>query len=462
MLAAAALRRGNGGHRSDPLTKDPDLTRQNPGNRLACSFMTRFGRRHWQRITTLMVALMLGAMTGCPDPGQDIIDTTRPPEPARPRSLEEIMESIHANAALLNRPLWSSSVHVVADFPDSRGKPHKYNLDGTLLYRKPRELRVDLRPSIGDPVMQIGSNKETFWIWVEPELQMMRWGKHEHVGKPCSGRMSIRPDQLVQSLGLQRLTSTDPTLAGPALSAARDYDKLTYIREYGPKGFALDRELYVDRSPPFMIRVMRFFDPQGRESMRASLDKYGPAWRNGPLVPHVMVFDWPQDGGRLSLEISKVGPPTGAVNPRAFIMPDARRLPRGITDIEQVDAECDGAPPPRGRQPAYEEEPIYNEYAPPEEPPADAPSTAERGSPNFRNDPNVDWNKPREPIPEGYGPPPDPPGRPRPSPIPRDPRIETYDRERGAPPAANLGGDVEPDAPPADDSESGGEDETQG
>jgi len=445
------------------------LTRQNDGNGLYFNLRSRFGRTGSQRAATLCVALLLGATTGCPPSKIEPPIITGPAGAPEPRPLEEIMESIHANGALLNRPLWSSSVHVTADFPDNRGKSHKYNLDGTLLYRKPRELRVDLRPAIGDPVMQIGSNADAFWIWVEPELQMMRWGKHEHVGKPCSGRMSIRPDQLVQSLGLQRLTSNDPTLAGPALTAARDYDKLTYMREYEPKRFCLDREIYVDRSPPFMIRVMRFFDTRGQESMRASLSEYKQAWANGPLVPHAMVFDWPQDGGRLSLEISKVGPPTGAVNPRAFVMPDARRLPRGVTDIVQVDAECDGGPTRRGsRRPAYEEEPIYNENASPEEPPATEPpppAAGPRG--DFRNDPNVDWSKPREPLPEGYGPPPEPPGRPRPSPIPRDPRIETYDRERGAPPRdvgepAPSAGPTSDDPPGDETGEVGSDDETQG
>lgn len=430
---------------------------------------TGFGRTRLQRAATAGIALMLLAMTGCPPPPDGpIIDNTKSPDAPQPRPLEEIMESIHANGALLNRPLWSSSVHVTADFPDSRGKPHKYNLDGTLLYRKPRELRVDLRPAIGDPVMQIGSNAETFWMWVEPELQMMRWGKHEHAGKPCSGRMSIRPDQLVASLGLQRLTTDDPTLKGPALTAGRDYDKLIYMREYVPNKFNVEREIYVERSPPFMIRVMRFIDTQGRETMRAALSDYKQVWPSGPLVPHRMVFDWPQEGGRLSLEVSKIGLPTGAVNPRAFVMPDERRLPRGVTDVQQVDAECDGAPPSRtNRRPAPEEEPVYQEDAPRDESPADA-----RPRPDFRNDPGVDWNKPREPIPEGYGPPPEPVGKPRPSPAPRDPRIETHDRDRG-PPAGDAGRNdpgapppVEPDRddPPVDQggSSGGGNEEPQG
>ena len=384
-------------------------------------------------------------MGGCPpEPGKEkVIDHTRPIDPPDPRSLEEITDTIHANAALLNRPLWSSSVNVVADFPDSRGKAHKYNLDGTMLYRKPRELRVDLRPSIGDPVMQIGSNADTFWIWIEPEMQMMRWGKHEHAGKPCAGRMSIRPDQLAASLGLQRLTTNDPAVTGPALSAARDYDKLTYLREYDTRRFVLDREIYVSRTPPFMIAVLRFFDSRGQETMRASLDDYKQAWANGPLVPHTMTFEWKQDGGHLTLKFDQVGRPTGAVNPRAFLMPDERRLPRGIQDIQQVDAECDGAPPARApRRPAYEE-PIIQDQPPADEP-APEPTPSERPRGDFRSDPNVDWNKPREPLPEGYGPPPEPGGQPRPSPVPPDPNIETHDRNQ--PPR----GEPTSDDPPPD------------
>lgn len=409
------------------------------------------GRRQLARVASL--ALMLMMTGGCPPtPQEPIIDRTKPIDAPDPRPLEEIMESIHANAALLNRPLWSSAVHVTADFPDRNGKSHKYNLNGTLLYRKPRELRVDLRPSIGDPVMQIGSNADTFWIWVEPELQMMRWGKHEHAGKPCAGRMSIRPDQLAASLGLQRLTVNEPGLSGPALQAGKDFDKLVYMREYADRRFMIEREIYVERVPPFMIQVMRFIDARGQETMRANLSDYKRAWDNGPLVPHKMEFIWPQDGGRLTLEASNLGKPTGAVNPRAFIMPDERRLPRGIQDVQQVDAECDGAPSPRGRRPAEDEPIIYD--APPDAPP-EGPAREERPPRDsqtprdFRSDPNVDWSKPREPLPEGYGPPPGPGGRPTPSPVPRDPNIETYDRER-------------PPQPNSDDPNAGAADESSG
>ena len=406
----------------------------------------RESRRRSQFAGVACLALTLMMVGGCPPPkGDQIIDKTRPIDAPDPRPLEEIMDSIHANASLLNRPLWSSAVHVTADCPDARGKSHKYSLNGTLLYREARDLRVDLRPSIGDPVMQIGSNADTFWIWVEPEMQMMRWGKHEHAGKPCAGKMSIRPDQLAASLGLQRLTTNDPGLAGPALSAGKDFDKLTYIREAAPRQFVLEREIYVERVPPFMIRVIRFIDARGQETMRANLSDYKRVWENGPLVPHTMVFDWPQDGGRLTLEAGNLGKPSGAVNPRAFVMPDERRLPRSITDVQQVDAECDGAPPPRSRRPV-EDEPIIQD-APPD-PPSDAPpenaAGEQRPRPNFRNDPNVDWSRPREPIPEGYGPPREPPGRPAPSPVPRNPNIEPYDPNRPVP------RDGEPPPEPAD------------
>lgn len=410
--------------------------------------------RRRQHAGVACLALTLMMVGGCPPPKDDqIIDRTRPIDAPDPRSLDEIMESIHANAALLNRPLWSSAVHVTADFPDRNGKSHKYNLNGTLLYRKPRELRVDLRPSIGDQVMQIGSNADTFWIWVEPELQMMRWGKHEHAGKPCAGRMSIRPDQLAASLGLQRLTVNEPGLTGPAPQAAKDYDKLVYMREYADRRFMIEREIYVERVPPFMIRVMRFIDARGQETMRANLSDYKRVWENGPLVPHTMVFDWPQDGGRLTLEAGNLGKPTGAVNPRAFIMPDERRLPRSIQDIRQVDADCDGAPPTRSRRPEYDE-PIIRDAPPDASPegPSEEPPPAGRTPRDFRNDPNVDWSRPREPIPEGYGPPPDPRERPRPSPVPRNPNIEPYDPNRpiprdGVAPADDGEGGAEPGEP---------------
>jgi hypothetical protein len=266
--------------------------------------------------------------------------TDQPPAP--PRELREIVEVVEHNSAMLDRPLWSQGVTVTARFRDEKSQEHTYNLEGSFLFRKPRGLRLDLRPSMGDPVMQIGSNDEDYWIWIEPEIKTMRWGRYRHVGKPCAHSIAVRPDQLGTALGLDGLPDADETLIGPARKYGKTHDILYYLRRRPGGEYLLEQEYWVDRSPPYMIRRVLYRDAFGRSLMSSLLDDYRPAWEGGPLIAHTVSIIWPKDDGHLTLWIgaAKAMPPE-KVGPKAFVRPLKADLPPKIERIIQVDADCD-------------------------------------------------------------------------------------------------------------------------
>jgi hypothetical protein len=314
--------------------------------------------------------------TGCPPPPK--VQPVPPEQP--PRTIEEIVATIEANAARLDQAfsLWSNSVAVTARFTDRQGKEHVYNLDGNFLFQPPQRLRMDLRPSMGDQVMQIGSNDADYWVWIEPEWKKMWWGRYVHVGKPCTETIAVRPDQLVAALGLGGLPNAEEGLIGPVRKYGRTHDILYYMRRRAVEdeapsaersaasrrkdggsstthptplrpassklspGYRLEREFWVDRLPPYLIRVVLFRDALGRETTSAFLDDYRAAWEGGPLVPHAVSIIWHQDNGKFTMFISRVqGLPAEKVGPRAFLRPTREELPAGVTDVIQVDADCD-------------------------------------------------------------------------------------------------------------------------
>lgn len=274
---------------------------------------------------------------GCPPPEGPALPET-PPRP--PRTNAEIIRTIEANSRLLDRALWSNSVTVQARFEDSDGKEHHYNLEGSFLYDRPRRLLIDLRPGLGDKVMQIGSNDEDYWFWIEPEVGIMRWGRHRHVGKPGVDRAGIRPDHLVSALGFGGLDMLDHGLIGPDRVWGKDYDKLRYMRETPDGGFVADREYQVDREPPYLIRVVIFRDDFGRRVMSAFLDDYRPAWEGGPMFPHHINIDWPREKATFTMWLSRVRGVEN-IDAKAFARPSRDELPAGVTDIVQIDAKCD-------------------------------------------------------------------------------------------------------------------------
>jgi hypothetical protein len=263
--------------------------------------------------------------------------------------MNEIVDGVEANTSLLNQALWSNSAGITAKFADDKGKRHSYNLDGNLLFQSPRNLRLDLRPGLGNQVMQIGSNAEDFWIWIEPDVKTMWWGRYSNVGRPCARTITVRPDQLVAALGLGGLPKPSEGLIGPARKVDKSMDLLYYLRQRQPGeaegplggGLLLDREYQIDRSPPYQIRRVQFHDELGRVVTSSTLDDYRQAWAGGPWVAHKVRIEWPAGDNRFEMSIRGfTAMPPDKVSPTAFDRPANDRLPRGIEEVIQVDAEC--------------------------------------------------------------------------------------------------------------------------
>jgi hypothetical protein len=282
----------------------------------------------------------LMVLSGCIQPKQPPM-----PEPP-PRATGEIISAIAENADRLDRPLWSSSLSATARFRDEQGRTRVLNLDGTLLFAKPRSLRIDLRPTIGEPVMGIGSNEEGYWVWVEPELGEMRWGLHRNAGKPCAAQAVLRADQLVSAMGLCGLPASGGELLGPARRYGRQYDILSYFR-HGPQGLLIDSEYSVDRHPPHLVRLLVLRDALGQVSMSAFLDDFRAAWEGGPLVPHALSVEWPKEGTSFTARMDRlVGIDPSKVKAGAFDRPGREQLPSGVREIVRIDADCDSEPAP--------------------------------------------------------------------------------------------------------------------
>lgn len=282
---------------------------------------------------------VLGLGAGCPSPPTNNYDPPPPEEP--PRELREIVEAIELNASLLDRVLSSGNVQVTARFTDENDREHTYDLNGRLFYQKPRNFRLDLSHGLSEQVMQIGSNEEDYWLWVEPELQRMWWGRHRHSGKPCANKIMVQPDQLISTLGVGGLPKMTKNLLGPARKHGKNHDILYYVRAQPDGEFRLDREYWVSRSSPYQIEGVKIRDRFGRVSMSALLHDYNPTWNAGPWIPSIINITWPQDGGTFTMRMGSIrGYPE--VKPGSFDRPAQDRLPGSVGDnIFQVDADCD-------------------------------------------------------------------------------------------------------------------------
>lgn len=308
--------------------------------------------RNCGRNAILLAATLTCVLAGCDQRGKTRPPVNPPtPKPLPDRKTSEIVRVIHDNEAKLNRALWSSNVVVVAHITDKKGDEHTYNLEGTLLFQKPRNLLINLRPGIGDNVMQVGSNENEYWAWIEPEINQMWWGRHENAGKPCSDEVFVNPNELVAAMGIG-LPSSKSGLIGPLRKNGNQSDLLDYGRVLSDGRYKLEQEYRVMRVPPYLVDVVVFYDDYGRHAMTASLEDYREAWDGGPLIAHAVSVIWPRDNNKLTITIGSFKSfDESKVKPNAFARPtESPPLPESVyANIIQVDADCDRPNRPVGQ-----------------------------------------------------------------------------------------------------------------
>ena len=294
-------------------------------------------------LLSVLLALPVAGATGCADDGVPGMRSTAARRGGGGRPVREIVRTINANAARLDRALWSNNVDVTTRFHDEKGKVHTFDLEGSLLYRAPMSLRLDLAHGLGERVMQVGSNNEEYWVWIAPEVRRMWWGYHRNSGRECARRLIVQPSEVICALGLSGLPRGEPGLIGPMRLKGKTHDILQYWRLNEAGEYQPAREYRVDRSAPHLVRLVVFRDDYGDFEVTAYLDEYAPAWQGGPLIPHLINVKSHRNGDEFTLSIKGTSPmPDAKINPTSFQRP-RDRLPAEIgNNIEQVDKNCSG------------------------------------------------------------------------------------------------------------------------
>ncbi|MFQ6048783.1 MAG: hypothetical protein ACE5K7_05415, partial [Phycisphaerae bacterium] len=88
-----------------------------------------------------------------------------PPPPPEALPLQQIIDRVNRNNRRIDRVYSAGRVTVRGVFVDEAGRTRHIDLEGSLLYGKPRRLYLDLRHVLRS-VMRIGSNRQRYWMWV--------------------------------------------------------------------------------------------------------------------------------------------------------------------------------------------------------------------------------------------------------------------------------------------------------
>ena len=294
-----------------------------------------------------MIAIGLNAavllVTGCP-----------PPEPSFPFvPMQVAIARVNENNAKLASAvaLKGSPVDASGSFRErEEARPTSFSLSGVLRVKKPRQLLLLLRDGLSGEVMQAGSNDGEYWLWVRPRINTLWWGTYANLASesaepdapgmpatcpatatapirnpesamensatsgpsilwrgsdPVPERMPLRPDHLIEVLGLTELPADTTGTRGPVYRPEPFWNVLIFL-EYDAIGQAyIRKEYWLDRAAPFLVRQVVFRSVDGREQMHARLDGHRPVKGAEGLAAHHIRIDWPLAESWLELRIHR-------------------------------------------------------------------------------------------------------------------------------------------------------------
>lgn len=254
------------------------------------------GPRCAMRPRVLLVAaaaLLVPGLCGCPPPAAGIA----------PRDEHQAVDRINQNLEQIRKPLQCKAL-VTFSFRDSDGHQRRFLAQQAgLLFEPPRSLRFEVL-SIGGMVAQFGSNKERYWVLVDPEVHKLWFGEWSKQSDWGSSRLPVPPDQLLDALMLRPLPAGTPIWLSPLLRLAGPDQRLVLVRrrEDGtPLGM---REIVLDPAPPYQPIQILDWRHDGKLMMDARLSNYRRVGDSGPYTARRYVINWPQSHAEMRLDIN--------------------------------------------------------------------------------------------------------------------------------------------------------------
>lgn len=221
-------------------------------------------------------------------------------------------------------------------FTTPDGDRRSFSLDVTLFFLPPMNLRADFE-SIAQSELLVGSNDTHYWLRTTRGESWYACRRHDSGDTVMLQDLPVRPDQLIEALGLTPIPtigsgdSVDP----PVLRVVDEFQQLLFVvRDDGGRA-RLEKEYWLDRRPPRLVRRVVFRNPDGVLEMAASLDRYRRLIGTDLQLPHRVTIEWPANGSKMDISVNKwrFEPRVTATGPQ-FVPPHVRGLRFDHEDIE--------------------------------------------------------------------------------------------------------------------------------
>lgn len=257
---------------------------------------------NWQvRSVLLALVLMMAGMVGCP-PTREVLPPVTDDVPS-----EVVIERVNRNVRAMDFLLRAGGVSASGKVARASGKTDSFDANGTLFFRRPRNLYMELQQALAGKI-EMGSNAQEFWYWEKFEHEKYYTGRHAGMPDPWETDIPLRPDQLVEMLGLSELPTRTGGAGGPTFVVGDDYYFLNFFnRDAGGKTFQ-SKSVAISRRPPFLVSTITYYNPGSQPWLRAELKEYRPIEGTSVLTPRRIEIRSLEDQSRMTLEFGNMKP----------------------------------------------------------------------------------------------------------------------------------------------------------
>jgi hypothetical protein len=243
-------------------------------------------------LRTWAAAALLATCAGCPPEGPRNF-------PLDPIPLGEATRRVDANLSQIRGALQAVGGSARGHYTGDDGKEHRFDAEAKVLVLLPRHLRFDLQ-ILGQSHLLLGSNHEHYWAVSHEPDDVLRHGTHAAGNATTIDRLGVRPDLLIEALGLSPFDHFESEDSYAVQRITEDHQQILFIEREAQDGMHLSREYWLSRYEPRLIDRVIFRDQIGRVVMESKLTKYAPIAGNGPQLAHKIEIDWPAGGGHMT------------------------------------------------------------------------------------------------------------------------------------------------------------------
>ncbi len=284
-----------------------------------------------------LIILSLLSLSGCNTPAPPTSAYYGPTLP-----LDQVVEGVNDNNAKVPS-LWARE-HFEATIVDrEKNKTNRIDGYGNLLYTSPNEMLLKAKDEFTD-FFQMGSDGKRFWFW-DQQGKMMWWGNYADVGSSDTPEVPVRPDLVMEILGIRPL---DPSLLDQPVPTLRfnnigDAYMIDWQQRDGDR-WIVAKEIWYDRQTLLPQRVL-LFDRAGRVTMWARLSNYQRVktadadQSQWPMVAGSYQLFFPYTGSTIRFDLSDISLSYhGFPNSASYLMPSPVTLSASGVGVKQIDS----------------------------------------------------------------------------------------------------------------------------